>query len=122
MQHWALFPLVLVVVVDGEVEGGLAVAAVGVDVLMGVDRAFMEGHVHVVVAVLPMVVVAAGGDDVGLVAGPELEVEDEGAVAGVLVVDGVVVDARLGEGDAVGGPGELLGADGDVVALGVVGC
>ena len=101
----------LVVVVDGEVEGGLALAAEGVDVVVGVDGAFSEGHVDVEVVVEPTVVVAAGGDDVIVEVGPELEVEDDGAVARTVIMDSVVVNARLVVGDAVGTPGELGAAE-----------
>ena len=111
---------VFVVVVDGEVERGLAVATIAVDVVVGVDGAFREGEVHVVGVVLPAVAVAVGHNHFVGVAGSELKVQDEGAVAGVGVRQGVVVDARRGVGHAVGGPGVFRGADRHVVGLRVV--
>ena len=49
----------LVVAADGEVERGLAGAAEGVGVVVGVDGAFGEGHVDADVVVFPAVLVAA---------------------------------------------------------------
>ena len=111
---------VLVVVVDGEVERGFTLTAVDVGVVMGVDGAFGEGPVNVVVVVEPAVAVTTGDDDIVMVVGPELKVEDEGAVANAGEVKCVAVDTGLVVGDTVGGPSVFGAADGDIVALGVV--
>ena len=70
-----------IVVVDGEVECHLAVAAIAVDVRMRVHRTMVKGYVHVISVVLPAVGVAAGLSLFNAVAGSELKVEHQGAVA-----------------------------------------
>ena len=112
--------VVLVVAADGKVERGFAGAAEGVGVMVGVDGAFGKGHVNVEVVVLPAIGVAAGNHDLVAVVRPDFKVEDEGAVASVGVVEGVVIDAAFIVGDAVRGPRVFCSAEGNVVVLGVV--
>ena len=74
---------IFVMFTDGEMQRGFTFAAERVDVMVCVDGAFREGHVDVEIVVEPTVVVTARSHDVVVIVGPQLEVENYGAVAGI---------------------------------------
>ena len=90
-----------VMVVDGKIERGLTIAAVCVNIMMRVDGAFVERHVHIVGIVLPTVTVATGFMHFNVITWSELKVEDEGAVACVGKGKCVVKGTRFVIGPAV---------------------
>ena len=67
--------VVFVVVVHGEEKRDLTVAAIVVDVMVGVDGAMVEGHVHVVGVVLPTIGVARCDMFFNVEAGSEFKIE-----------------------------------------------
>jgi hypothetical protein len=82
----------LIVVVDGQIKCSFAFATIVIDIMMRIDCAFVEGHVHIVDVVLPTVTVTTGFINVNVVTRSEFKVEDEGTIAGIGEGEGVVIN------------------------------